>query len=63
MFNQDTPTSTLLSLKIGDSAEFDNGISGILEDILIQETDQYLAFIFTLTTGEEIQIKKMRQVC
>ncbi|WP_421939891.1 hypothetical protein [Pedobacter sp.] len=63
MINQDTPTSTLLSFKIGDAADFEKGISGIIEDILIQETDQYLAFIFTLTTGEEIQIKKMRQVC
>jgi len=57
-----TPTSSLLDVKQGDN--IDNGqISGSVKDISIQETDEYLMFLFLLENNQEIVIKKIRQVC
>ncbi|KLT63792.1 hypothetical protein [Pedobacter sp. BMA] len=62
LLNDNIPTSLLLDVKPGDeitSAE----ISGVVHKIEIQETDDFLLFIFILEDKQELAIKKLRQVC
>lgn len=61
--NNQLPTSTLLEIKISNEITDDNGIFGVVEDIDIQETDEYLQFFFKLDSGAQIAVRKLKQVC
>ena len=61
--NDNIPTSTLLEIKVGDTISDDSGLSGVVVNIAIQETDEFLMLIFGLQEGGEIKAKKLRQVC
>ncbi|MCX2574527.1 hypothetical protein [Pedobacter sandarakinus] len=63
ILNNDVPTSTALSVKIGDKVSDGKNLTGIVSNIQIEETDASLLLIFKLNSGEEIIVKKMRQVC
>lgn len=63
LINDMVPTSTLLEIKVGDTINNDNGLSGVVVNIAIQETDDFLKLIFGLQEGGEIITKKLRQVC
>jgi hypothetical protein len=59
--NDQLPTSMLLELKIGDVISTGNQ-SGIIQNVEISETDEFLMFLFQLE-GSHIIIKKLNQVC
>jgi len=62
IITDETPTSTLLELKAG--AYIESGIiAGNISGIEIHETDEYLMFLFSLNQGNQITIKKLKQVC
>jgi hypothetical protein len=61
--NDNLPTSMLLEIKVGDTIINDEGISGVVVNIAIQETDDFLMLIFGLQEGGQIMTKKLRQVC
>lgn len=63
LINDNMPTSTLLEIKVGDTIVDDKGLSGIVVNIAIQETDDFLMLIFGLQEGGQIITKKLRQVC
>lgn len=60
--NNQTPTSALLEIKKGDDIE-QGSIHGIVSKIEIQETDEFLQFIFELENAKHISIRKLKQVC
>jgi len=60
--NNTLPTSTLLDVKIGDYLESEN-LSGEVSEIDIQETDEYLMFLFLLDNSKEIIVRKLKQIC
>ncbi len=60
--NDKLPTSTLLELKNGDAITNENNQSGVIDNIEITETDEFLMFRFMLTEGE-INVRKLKQVC
>ncbi|WP_231425262.1 MULTISPECIES: hypothetical protein [Pedobacter] len=60
--NDQTPTSTILELKVGMHID-NNLISGNIAHIEIQETDEYLLFLFDLEQGNQIIVRKLKQVC
>jgi len=60
--NENVPTSNLLEIKVGDQIN-NEGKSGTVEIINLHETDEYLLFLFGLTNGLEIEIRKLKQVC
>lgn len=59
--NDQLPTSMLLELKIGDVISNGNQ-SGIIQNVEISETDEFLMFRFVLAHGE-IEVRKLKQVC
>ncbi|WP_316805613.1 hypothetical protein [Pedobacter nototheniae] len=61
--NSKLPTSTLLEVKVNDKINDEKGTSGTVKDILIQETDEYLLFLFTLSDGQLITVKKVKNIC
>ena len=62
MVNEDLPTSKLLELKLGQYIE--NAIvSGEITHIEIQETDEFLQFLFRLDSQKQIEVRKLKQVC
>jgi len=63
VLNDNIPTSTLLEIKVGDTISDDSGLSGVVVNIAIQETDEFLMLIFGLQEGGMIKAKKLRQVC
>ncbi|WP_443947485.1 hypothetical protein ACJVDH_10285 [Pedobacter sp. AW1-32] len=63
LLNNDLPTSTLLEIKTGQMIELPNNIFGKVDQIEIQENDQFLLFIFTLSSGQIAEIRKMKQIC
>lgn len=60
--NEEMPTSSLLDLKVGHEIS-DGSTNGKIAKIDIQETDNYLMFLFELNNKQKITVKKMRQVC
>lgn len=61
--NQNLPTSTLLEVKINDKITDESGLTGTVADIQIQETDEYLLFLFKLTEGKLISVRKIKNIC
>jgi len=55
------PTSTLLELKAGDAIN-NNHLAGVIKQIDITETDEFLMFRFVLAQGE-IEVRKLKLVC
>jgi hypothetical protein len=60
--NDDLPTSTVLELKLGQYIENANA-SGKIAKIEIQETDEFLQFLFGLDNQKQIVVRKLKQVC
>ena len=60
--NDDLPTSTVLELKLGQYIENANA-SGKITKIEIQETDEFLQFLFGLDGQKQIVVRKLKQVC
>ena len=63
LVNDNLPTSMLLDIKVSDTILNDKGLSGVVVNIAIQETDDFLMLIFGLQEGGQITTKKLRQVC
>lgn len=61
--NKNLPTSTLLEIKVTDQIDNGEGKCGEVSVINIQETDEYLIFLFGLSNGSEIEIRKLKQIC
>ena len=62
LVNDNLPTSMLLDIKVGDTILNDKGLSGVVVNIAIQETDDFLMLIFGLQEGGQITTKKLCQV-
>ncbi|GAA3952762.1 hypothetical protein GCM10022246_03770 [Pedobacter ginsengiterrae] len=60
--DKNTPTSNLLNVKVG-SIITDNILSGTVKDIQITDTDEFWLFIFYLEEGNQIEIKKIKNIC
>ena len=61
ILNQDTPTSELTAIKIGDLISNDIGKFGVVEDIKFTNNNDYWEFTFLLVGGDFVQIKKTRE--
>lgn len=62
IINDNLPTSTLLEIKVGEVITDGKGQSGIVKNIEISETDEFLMFLFQLEDSHII-VKKLKQVC
>jgi len=62
MVSDKMPTSALLEIKTGDQISKDS-IQGTVTRIEIQETDEFLQFIFSLEGTQQIVVRKLKQVC
>lgn len=62
MVDDQIPTSALLEIKIGDAIGQD-AVHGRVAKIEIQETDEFLQFLFDIESGEQIVVRKLKQVC
>jgi len=62
MVSDNMPTSALLEIKTGDQISKDS-IHGTVTRIEIQETDEFLQFIFSLEGAQQIVVRKLKQVC
>ncbi|MET0574171.1 MAG: hypothetical protein ABWZ79_22330 [Pedobacter agri] len=62
MVSDKMPTSVLLEIKTGDQISKDS-IQGTVTRIEIQETDEFLQFIFSLEGTQQIVVRKLKQVC
>ncbi|TCD10393.1 hypothetical protein EZ449_08555 [Pedobacter frigidisoli] len=60
--SDNSPTSNLLEIKVGDEIQSDSR-SGIVQEIEIQERDDYMMFLFALENKQQIIVRKIRQVC
>ncbi|MGA9650783.1 MULTISPECIES: hypothetical protein [Pedobacter] len=60
--DKNTPTSNLLNVKVG-SIITDNILRGTVKDIQITDTDEFWLFIFYLEEGNQIEIKKIKNIC
>jgi len=61
--NKNLPTSDLLDVKVGDEVDNGAGKEGQVSVIHVTETDEYLQFLFGLENGQEIEIRKLKQIC
>ena len=60
--DKNTPTSNLLNVKVS-SIITDNILRGTVKDIQITDTDEFWLFIFYLEEGNQIEIKKIKNIC
>jgi hypothetical protein len=63
IINNETPTSDVTSLKVGDQISNGLGAFGEIADIKFENTDEYWLFTFALVGGGFITAKKYRNVC
>jgi hypothetical protein len=63
IINQDTSTSELIAIKMGDLISNGIGIFGVVENIEFKNNNDYWEFTFLLVGGDFIQIKKARENC
>lgn len=61
--NNQTPTSELTSIKIGDQISNGLGTFGEVQNIKFENTDTYWDFVFVLVAGGLIHARKIRNVC
>ncbi len=61
--NDQLPTSTLLAVKVGAEIKSDQDISGMVKHIEIEETDEFLQFLFVLDNDALISVRKLKQIC
>ncbi|MCZ4243570.1 hypothetical protein [Pedobacter punctiformis] len=57
------PTSALLEVKVKDKISDEKGTSGVVKAIQIQETDEYLLFLFALADDKIISVRKIKNIC
>ena len=60
--DKNTPTSNLLDIKIG-SIITNNTLTGRVKDIQVSDTDEFWLFIFYLEEGNQIEIRKIKNIC
>ncbi|RZK51433.1 MAG: hypothetical protein EOO91_20860 [Pedobacter sp.] len=63
ILNDNTPTSQLTEVKVGDSISNGIGTFGEVEDIKFEDGDGFWEFTFSLVGGGFIQVKKNRTTC
>lgn len=63
LIDNNTPTSTLLEIKKNDRIEDEKGVYGTVEKVEINNDDAFWLFIFQLTDGSQIEIKKIKNIC
>lgn len=63
LIDNNTPTSTLLEIKKGHLIGNEKGIYGTVEKVEINNDDAFWLFIFHLTDGDQIEIKKIKNIC
>jgi len=63
LIDNNTPTSTLLEIKKNDLIEDEKGVYGTVEKVEINNDDAFWLFIFRLTDGSQIEIKKIKNIC
>jgi hypothetical protein len=63
IINDQTPTSEVTAIKIGDQISNGLGTFGEVEDITFEDTNEYWHFRFTLVGGGYIESKKERTSC
>lgn len=60
--DKNTPTSNLLDIKIG-SIITNNTLTAKVKDIQVTDTDEFWLFIFYLEEGNQIEIRKIKNIC
>ncbi|WP_316772071.1 hypothetical protein [Pedobacter frigiditerrae] len=63
ILNDNTPTSELTEIKVGDSISNGIGTFGEVEDIKFENGDGFWEFTFSLIGGGFIQVRKTRTTC
>ncbi|WP_316787149.1 hypothetical protein [Pedobacter frigiditerrae] len=63
ILNDNTPTSELTQVKVGDSISNGIGTFGEVEDIKFEDGDGFWEFTFSLIGGGFIQVRKTRTTC
>ncbi len=63
IINNQTPTSEIAAIEIGDMISNGIGTFGEVEDIVFEDTDSYWQFKFTLVGGGYIDAKKTKTTC
>jgi len=63
IINNDTPTSEVTSVKVGDEISNGLGTFGTVEEIKFEDSSEHWHFIFALTGGGFIEAKKTRNTC
>jgi len=61
--DKNTPTSKLLEIKKDHLIENEQGINGTVEKVEINNDDESWLFIFHLADGNQIEIKKIKNIC
>ncbi|RZK33516.1 MAG: hypothetical protein EOO90_32170 [Pedobacter sp.] len=63
ILNENTPTSELTEVKVGDSISNGLGTFGEVEAIKFENGDSFWEFTFSLIGGGFIQVRKNRTTC
>lgn len=63
ILNDNTPTSELTEVKVGDSISNGIGTFGEVEVIKFENGDGFWEFTFSLVGGGFIQVRKTRTTC
>jgi len=61
--NNNTPTSDLLNIKVNDDLINENNLFGKVKAIDIIDTDEFWLFTFKLQNNQQIEIKKIKNIC
>ncbi|KQR70993.1 hypothetical protein [Pedobacter sp. Leaf176] len=63
LIDKNTPTSTLLEINKDHHIGNKKGVNGTVEKVEISNDDAFWLFLFHLTDGNLIEIKKMKNIC
>jgi hypothetical protein len=63
IINDQTPTSEIAAIKVGDSISNGIGTFGEVEDIKFEDTTEHWHFRFQLVGGGYIEAKRVRTTC
>lgn len=61
--NENTPTSDLLAIKTGTNLSDGHLITGFVSKINIIDTDEFWLFVFNLSNGKYIEVRKIKNIC
>jgi len=63
ILNENTPTSDLTAVKIGDQISNGLGTFGEVASIQFEDAGEYWQFVFALVGGGFIEVKKFKNSC